>query len=361
MPKRMISSGETSTFNTGAVTVEKTGRSYGRAGRVAGALALAGGLILANETAANADVIFVPGACDGAGHGLTGTLLQQGRLGSQDRVVQYPAGMGMHCGPTPANESIAIAGQQVVDFYYQNQHDPYPVVAEGFSLGAGGVDWAAMRLREQHGGNLPPNFIPVSVGDGWSDPGVLNHPIAPIAGVIAGPILGLPNTHELHPVPGQVVRLDADDFFGATGAAGWDIARQIQIWAGSANGAHRVPHPGEPNIVVERDGIRYEIYGANRERAAHDIRMMPSKDPAQAVAKVATEAIESVADNPARYNPNRNTPRVSVEQYTPPVAPVALPKPEAIVIPPAPVPGQPLTPEQTAFLDQFSSAVGGIK
>lgn len=360
MPKRMMSSGEVSTFGAGVTTIEQdSSRKTGRALRAVGTLAIAGGLVFATESAANADVIFVPGACDGSGAGLTGTLQAQGRLGPQDRVVQYPAGMGVHCGPTSARDSIANAGQQVVDFYYQNRFDPYPVVAEGFSLGAGGVDWAAMRLAEQHGGNLPPNFIPVTVGDGWSDPGVLNHPIAPLAGIVAGPILGLPSTQELHTTPGQVVRLDADDFFGATGAAGWDIARQIQIWIGSANGSHRVPHPGEPNIVVERDGIRYEIYGVNRERAAHDIRMMPGQAPAMTAMSAPAE-ITRVEDNPANYNPVRNQAPTTPEAYVAPAAPVALPSPEAIVVPPPPTPGVPMTPEQIAFLDQFSSAVGGI-
>lgn len=359
MPKRMISSNEVGMFGSNTAVVEQdNGRGFSRARRAAGALAIAGGMVFASESVSSADVIFVPGACDPSGAGLTGTVQSQGRLGPNDRVVQYPAGMGMHCGPTPARESIAIAGQQVVNFYEQNKFDAAPVVAEGFSLGAGGVNWAAMRLREQNGGNLPPNFIPVTVGDGWSDPGVLNHPIAPIAGIIANPILGLPNTHELHTGPGQVVRLDADDFFGATGAAGWDIARQIQIWVGSAQGSHRVPHPAEPHVIVERDGIRYEIFGANRDRAAHDIRMMPPKF--ETVAAKVTEAITNVDLNPAKHNPVRNQAPTPIERYVPPAQPVALPTPEAIVVPPPPTPGVPLTPEQHAFLDQFSSAMDGI-
>lgn len=226
--------------------------------------------------------IYVGGCGDKNSQYPVDRAIQDGRydFNANNIQINYPASMAPICDDgfgTKTGVSIADGGQKVVDAYYANSWDKVNV--EGFSLGAGVVDWAAMKLAADHGGQLPANVNMVSIGDGWSPIGIQNHPIAKLAQPITHGILGIPTTNELHPVAGQTVVADAGDAYGTGNVSPLNIGENITKLARIGQD-HRIPNLGnEPYTAVSRDGVDYHIYGDDRNSAINQAIQEVGVDP----------------------------------------------------------------------------------
>ena len=264
---------------------------------------------------AEADKLWVGGCGDPAGQFIGDTARAQGRWAPGDEQAQYPASMAPVCGNVSTADSLNIGGDAVVDFYERHKFDP-SVDVEGFSEGAGVVNNGTMKLAQRYGG-VPANYHPVTVGDGWSPAGVLNHPVAALASPITRGIINIPTTAEVHPLPGTTVRFDAGDFFAATNIDPWNIPEQIWRWVQSgANGAHRIPDPNEPHRVVIKDGLRYEIYGERFNEIADKLEFavaLPGGNPAEVPGGMLQDFLANGAPmgNAAPSNPGSYTVRHS--------------------------------------------------
>lgn len=231
----------------------------------------------------NADTrIWVGGACDTGSQYPVFEAQRDGRYNVNDNHVQiqYPASMAPICADvnnTNTGDSIAQGGQAVVDAYYANRSDN--VHAEGFSLGAGVVNWASMKLAAENGGQLPSNFHPVVIGDGWNPVGIQNHPIAAVISPITRGMLNIPTTQELHPIPGVTEVFDAGDPYATMNVAPLNLGEMITKFA-RVGQDHRIPNLGnEPYVEVERDGVKYQIYGDDRNSAINQAIREVGVDP----------------------------------------------------------------------------------
>ena len=241
------------------------------------------GLIFNSVGIANADTnIYVGGCGDKNSQYPVDRAIQDGRydFGANNIQINYPASIAPICDDgfgTQTGASIADGGQKVVDAYYQNSWDQVNV--EGFSLGAGVVDWAAMKLAADHGGQLPGNINMVAVGDGWNPVGIQNHPIAKIAQPITSGMLGIPTTNELYPVPGVTQVFDAGDPYATMNVAPLNLGEQITKFA-RVGQDHRIPNIGnEPYTEVQRDGVTYQIYGDDRNSGINQAIQEVGVDP----------------------------------------------------------------------------------
>lgn len=241
------------------------------------------GLIFNGAGAANADTnIYVGGCGDKNSQYPVDRAIQDGRydFGANNIQINYPASMAPICDDgfgTQTGVSIADGGQKVVDAYYANSWDQVNV--EGFSLGAGVVDWAAMRLAENNGGVLPGNVNMTAIGDGWNPVGIQNHPFAPLISPITKGMLGIPTAHDLHPVAGVNEVMDAGDPYATMNVAPLNLGEDITKFA-RVGQDHRIPNIGnEPYTSVQRDGVNYHIYGNDGNSAVNQAIQEVGVDP----------------------------------------------------------------------------------
>ncbi|USN96165.1 MAG: PE-PPE domain-containing protein [Candidatus Nomurabacteria bacterium] len=294
------------------------------------------GAILNGIGSANADTnIYVGGACDKTSQLPVDRAIQDGRynFGANNIQINYPASMAPICDDgfgTQTGASIADGGQKVVDAYYQNSWDQVNV--EGFSLGAGVVDWAAMKLAADHGGQLPGNVHVTAIGDGWNPVGIQNHPIAKAIQPITNGMLGIPTTDELHPVAGMTEVMDAGDPYATMNVAPLNLGEDITKFA-RVGQDHRIPNIGnEPSVNVQRDGVNYQIYGDDRNSAINQAIQEVGSNPGP----IGTPFFNTIApqDDPANVlNPPAPLPQSG------PVVPdlnIVGPAPRDVLNPPAP-------------------------
>lgn len=277
MPKAKIASGEViNTKNERKSSLLSKAAVLGLGG-VAATVVFGGGIGHADTN------IYVGGCGDKNSQYPVDKAIQDGRYNFNANNIQinYPASMAPICDDgfgTKTGVSIADGGQKVVDAYYANSWDQVNV--QGFSLGAGVVDWAAMKLAADHGGQLPNNIDVVSIGDGWNPVGIQNHPFAKIAQPITHGALGIPTTQELHPVPGVVEVFDAGDAYATGNVAPLNIGEEITKLARIGQDHHRIPNIGnEPFTQVERDGVNYQIYGNDGNSAVNQAIQEVGVDP----------------------------------------------------------------------------------
>lgn len=325
--------------------------------------------------AAHADEtnIYVGGNADPVSQLPVDAAIQQGRFDPNDNNIQihYPASIGP-LGPVRMDASIADGAPKVVDAWRANRNDE-KVRIDCFSLGAAVCNVAAAQIAAESGGALPGNVEVVRNGDGYGATGIVNHPLArtfaPIAKPIMEDMIGIPMS--LPQVPGTINRFDINDIWANGGAQGMDIGALIAM-VSTIPQNHRIPDPREPHVTfIDKFGVINEIYGGDRDAITKAIEAAGYVVPpiGEAFFNVIAGPQNPINDpnlNPAKFNPVRNVPQVTPEQYVAqsrvaPPAPVALPTPQAIVVPPPPVPGQPMSPEQLAFADQLRASVGGIK
>lgn len=353
----------------------------------ASALVLTGGVVATSVAVeksptiavAQADEqVFVGGNGDPRSEFIRSEYERLGMVNPNARHVNlhYPASM-FPLGEVRTDESIRIGADNLMAEMHNNAPGEHMFV-ECFSLGSAVCDEFGQRLTNGGQHPIPENIHIITNGDGYSGIGLPDHPIAPLARIVTDP-LGIPPGGELGPAPGTVVRFDARDWFATAGADpnAWDIGAQIGMLA-SLGTNHRIPHANEPHQTVVLNGVTYEIYGDGADPITQAIRNAGGRVPAigEAFFRILTspatpqqlaesiKPIERVQDNPANFNPVRNVPKVTPEQFVaspPPPEPAPLPVPEAMAVPPPPVPGQPMTPEQLAFAEQLRSAVSGVK
>ncbi|MCA9335075.1 PE-PPE domain-containing protein [Candidatus Saccharibacteria bacterium] len=275
MPKARIASGENVKINERKSSLLPKAIAAGLGG-AAIALACGSGI-------SNADTnIYVGGCGDKNSQYPVDRAIQDGRydFGANNIQINYPASMAPICDDgfgTQTGVSIADGGQKVVDAYYANSWDQVNV--EGFSLGAGVVDWAAMRLAENNGGVLPGNINIVAVGDSWNPVGIQNHPLAGVITPITKGMLNIPTAAELHPVPGVTQVFDAGDPYATMNVAPLNLGEQITKFA-RVGQDHRIPNIGnEPYTEVQRDGVNYQIYGDDRNSGINQAIQEVGVDP----------------------------------------------------------------------------------
>ena len=230
-------------------------------GRRAIAAGLLGTAAVMNVAPAQADEqVYVGGNCDPGAGFISEQYRNMGMANPNARQVNivYPATIGPICGPTSMRESVNIGADEIMREYLNNAPGEQFYV-EGFSLGAAVLDEFGNRITDGGQRPLPENVHLIGSGDGYGVTGILNHPIASLARVITDP-MGIPAGQELRPVPGQLIRFDINDFWGAGGAQGADIGALIGMLARLGQD-HRIPHPNEPHQNFVHNGVTYEVYG----------------------------------------------------------------------------------------------------
>lgn len=360
MPKAKIASGEN--INT------KSERKYSTVSKAA-VLGLGGiaASVVFGSGIGHADTnIYVGGCGDKNSQYPVDRAIQDGRynFGANNIQINYPASMAPICDDgfgTQTRVSIADGGQKVVDAYYANRWDQVNV--EGFSLGAGVVDWAAMKLAADHGGQLPANVNMKAIGDGWNPVGIQNHPIAKVIQPITH-ALGIPTTRELHPVPGVTQVFDAGDPYATMNVAPLNLGEQITKFA-RVGQDHRIPNIGnEPYTAVQRDGVNYQIYGNDRNsginQAIQEVGVNPGPIGTPFFNFIAPQDDPANVLNPPAYLPQSGpvvpdlniigpAPRDVFEDILPYPA-AAAPAPD--VLPPAPAAAEPVRLATPSFFGE---------
>ncbi len=313
----------------------------------AGALMLAGSSVLggaaheSNIPTANADEqVFVGGNCNPNGDFVRQKAIEQGTFNPHARhpEIVYPASIAPICGDVRMRDSINIGADRLMDEYLNNAPGEHYFV-ESFSLGGGVANEFANRITDRGRHPLPQNVHIINHGDGYGAPGILNHPFAPLARIVTDP-MGIPPGSKLKPVPGTLIRLDINDFWGNGGAQGIDIGALISM-AARIPQDHRIPNPAEPHESFVYEGVTYEVYGLHNRDGISRAIAEAGGDPTDIGRWFF--GILAGPQNPAdswRFNPpTRSSARAKLASAVLPAPPPPPPIAESAMslVPPAPV------------------------
>ncbi len=335
---------------------DKSDKSRSRVAKGIAAVGLSTAAVF-NMAPANADeVVLFCGAGDPACN-IEGHLRDRGYIAPEDTVHRVP-------GPYEMGPIMPIGAphstQQSVDIAAANARNMLPNIKPapgedltfmGYSVGT--IPASVLANEHSVDGRLREGVRNVNVNGPVTAEGVFENEIVKMFDPIV----------KLLDIPTDVRAPAGSELYGHEGdvwaySAHSDLMELMQQGIDTMFGpVHAVQEKSGLSIKwVGPDGVEYTKFIGPAQGAAPGTLTMGGPASAEAIAP-----IEDPNLNPAKYNPVRNQVPTPPERYVPPAAPVALPTPKAIVVPPPPVPGVPLTPEQHAFLDQFSSAVGGIK
>ena len=236
-------------------------RSVGAVG-VTSAVLLSGS-VASMELAAPAgadEQVFVGGNCDPNGAFVRQQAIEKGFYNPNARhpEIVYPASIAPICGNDTMRQSMNIGADQLMREYQNNAPGEHFFV-ESFSLGSGVADEFGNRITDRGRHPLPENVHLINNGDAYGAPGILNHPLAPIARVVTD-FMGIPPASEIKPAPGTLIRFDINDFWGNGGAQGLDLGAVISM-AARIPQDHRMPSPAEPHQTFVHKGVTYEVYG----------------------------------------------------------------------------------------------------
>ncbi len=267
-------------------------------------------------------------------------------------------------GPVTAEESVRISmeeGKRVRQEAINAASPGEPVVERGYSLGTLPL---VANANERTGGGPAPVGSVIADGGPVTDNGVFNpqNNLVETMLPIAGDLLNIP-THHRAPA-GTIARGSEQDIWynGSQQDLGRLIGQAMDTFMGPA---HAVQHPDAfHHVWTDHNGVIHNTFPGLGTGGilAPGLGMGGAPVPQQLAESI--KPIERVQDNPANFNPVRNVPPVTPEQFVtspPPPEPAPLPVPDAMAVPPPPVAGQPMTPEQLAFAEQLRSAVSGVK
>ncbi len=342
----MSKKGNTMDFAPAAKTVDveqvyesDNNKSRGRRAALgAGAMLLTGGL-MAMSIAPNGVVqgpiaradeqVFVGGNCNPNGDFVRQQAIENGFYNPNARhpEIVYPASIAPICGNDTMRTSMNVGADQLMREYLNNAPGEHFFV-ESFSLGAGVANEFGNRITDRGRHPLPENVHIINNGDGYGAPGILNHPLAPLARIVTD-FMGIPPASEIKPAPGTLIRFDINDLWGNGGAQGFDIGALISM-AARIPQDHRIPNPAEPHQSFVHKGVTYEVYGLENRDGISRAIIEAGGDPTDIGRWFF--GILNGPQNPAE-NPRYNTPQQQAtlaRAMVAPAAPAPAPAPRQI-------------------------------